>query len=152
MNNHPPPVYTANDLVAPHPPVAEAQEQQQPSPLVVVAQEQQQPPPLVVEAQEQQQPPPPVAEAQEQQQPHPLPLDPSSPQELAGPIPDIVFLDIPIYIVCPVCNFKGRTKVDRTIGCCSSLFCCFACCCTCCKDYQHSCPQCRTVLGSFQVI
>lgn len=68
------------------------------------------------------------------------------------PLPEIVFLDLPIYFVCPVCNYKGLTQVERARGCCSSIIYCFSICCKTCDDYQHNCPQCRTVLGSYQVI
>lgn len=69
-----------------------------------------------------------------------------------GPLPDIIFLDQPIFIVCPACDYKGMSKVDRVRGCCSTLLCCLSFCCTCFNDYQHTCPQCRTVLGSYEVI
>lgn len=71
--------------------------------------------------------------------------------KLKGDIPDPAFLHLPTYFICPNCNFEGDTKVQRAKG---SVFTCFVwspvCwCCEMCDDYEHSCPQCRIVLGSY---
>ena len=60
-----------------------------------------------------------------------------------------VFLDQRAYFVCPNCNFQGNTYVERVRGYCSCL--CFLFCCDCFDDYQHSCPQCNTIMETYQI-
>lgn len=62
-----------------------------------------------------------------------------------------VFMDVPTYFICPNCNFEGNTKVKRAKGplftfCFWSPMCWM---CEMCDDFEHSCPQCRVVLGSY---
>jgi hypothetical protein len=74
---------------------------------------------------------------------------------LDGPIPDTAFGDSPVFIVCPNCNYRGNTRVDRARGCVSfwcTYFYCISLCTECCDDYQHVCPQCKVVLETYQII
>ena len=68
-----------------------------------------------------------------------------------GAIPDPVFLDAPTYFVCPNCNFEGDTKVDRAKGPLFTFLFWMPFCwmCSVCDDWEHTCPQCRIVLGSY---
>lgn len=72
-----------------------------------------------------------------------------------GSIPDTALVDSPVFIVCPNCNYRGNTRVERVRGCTAfwcTLFCCFSLCTNMCNDYQHVCPQCKVVLGTYQII
>ena len=79
----------------------------------------------------------------------------SNENEVIGAIPDTAFVDEPVFIVCPVCNYRGNTQVERVRGCTAFwglCCCCFSLCSQMCHDYQHSCPQCKTIFGTYQVI
>ena len=98
-------------------------------------------------------PPPPVTE-----------MAPSSSASVPGgttgnfvecPIPDTALVDVPVFIVCPNCNYRGNTRVERVRGCAAfwcSFFCCISLCTDLCSDYQHVCPQCKVILRTYQTI
>ena len=71
--------------------------------------------------------------------------------KVEGDIPDPVFLHDPTYFICPNCNYEGMTQVRRAKGAlftfCFWLPVCWTC--ECCDDYEHICPLCRVVLGSY---
>lgn len=85
----------------------------------------------------------------------PIPAQKQEDGEVIGAIPDTAFTDTPVFIVCPNCNFRGNTRVDRVRGC-ASFWGLFLFCCTLfndtCHDYQHSCPQCKAVMGTYQFV
>lgn len=100
-------------------------------------------------------PPPPVADMPPSSAAMSAPLPNATDNFVDGPIPDTAFVETPVFIVCPNCNYRGNTRVDRARGCLS--FWCYFCCCIslcseCCDDYQHVCPQCKTILGTYQMV
>ena len=82
----------------------------------------------------------------------PIPIDVRSYQTQVpeGDIPEPVLIDIPTFFVCPNCNYCGPTSVEKVRGSLAMLLCCSLCCGELFFDYQHSCPQCRTIIGTYE--
>lgn len=67
-----------------------------------------------------------------------------------GEIPIPSLTDDPTFFVCPNCNFCGPTKVDKVRGTCAMLCCCSFFIGDTFYDYQHTCPQCRIIIGTYE--
>lgn len=67
-----------------------------------------------------------------------------------GDIPEPVLINTPTFFVCPNCNFCGATNVEKVRGSLAMMMCCSLCCGELFYDYQHSCPQCRTIIGTYE--